>query len=130
MGRIPPLPSHLESIEVKLHVCISVSPAGSLQDVSPPTTPSSRPNMYDQSSHTPSPNLITAVSPQVSQHHGVPSPQLHYPQPSSQFPPRHGVPLGQNLFPKCQLQVLHERRSNIPLHSTSTMLDRREHSPK
>lgn len=100
MARIPPLPSYLDSIEVKLHVCISVSPTGSLQDVSPPTTPSSRPNMYDQSSHTPSPNLITAVSPQVSQHHGVPSPQLHYPQPSSQFPPRHGVPLGQNLFPQ------------------------------
>ncbi|XP_078344299.1 uncharacterized protein LOC144629923 isoform X2 [Oculina patagonica] len=79
----------------------AVSPEGSLQDVSPPTTPSSRPNMYDQSSHTPSPNIITAVSPQVPQHHGVPSPQLQFPpQPSPQFPPRHGVPLAQNLFPQ------------------------------
>lgn len=72
-----------------------------MQDVSPPTTPSSRPNMYDQSSHTPSPNIITAVSPQVPQHHGVPSPQLQFPpQQSPQFPPRHGVPLAQNLFPQ------------------------------
>lgn len=78
----------------------SVSPAGSLQDVSPPTTPSSRHNMYDHSSHTPSPNIITAVSPQVPQHHGVPSPRLHFSQQSPQFPPRHGVPLAQNLFPQ------------------------------
>lgn len=56
--------------------------------------------MYEHSSHTPSPNLISAVSPQVSQHHGVPSPQIHYPQPSPQFHPRHGVPLAQNLYPQ------------------------------
>ncbi|KAJ7369810.1 hypothetical protein OS493_036326 [Desmophyllum pertusum] len=57
-------------------------------------------NMYDHSSHTPSPNIITAVSPQVPQHHGVPSPRLHFSQQSPQFPPRHGVPLAQNLFPQ------------------------------
>ncbi|XP_020615751.1 WW domain-containing adapter protein with coiled-coil-like isoform X1 [Orbicella faveolata] len=78
----------------------AVSPAGSLQDVSPPTTPSSRPSIYDQSSHTPSPNVITSVSPQVPQHHGVPSPQLQFPQQSPQFPPRHGLPLAQNAFPQ------------------------------
>ena len=84
-----------------MNLCsVSVSPAGSLQDVSPPTTPSSRPSIYDQSSHTPSPNVITAVSPQVPQHHGVPSPQLQFPQQSPQFPPRHGVPLAQNLYPQ------------------------------
>ncbi|XP_068751451.1 WW domain-containing adapter protein with coiled-coil-like [Montipora capricornis] len=81
-----------------------VSPAGSLQDVSPPTTPSSRPNMYgDHISHTPSPNVMSAVSPQVSQHHGVPSPQIHYPQTSPQFPQRHGVHLAPNVFPQVQV---------------------------
>ena len=60
--------------------------------------------MYDQSSHTPSPNIITAVSPQVPQHHGVPSPQLQFqPQQSPQFPPRQGMPLAQNLFPSVQV---------------------------
>lgn len=71
---------------------IAVSPAGSLQDVSPPTTPSSRSNVYEPSSHTPSPNIVTAVSPQVTQQHGVPSPQ---------FPSRHsGMPLAPNIFPQ------------------------------
>lgn len=83
----------------------TVSPAGSLQDVSPPTTPSSRPNSYgDHSSHTPSPNVMSALSPPVSHQHGVPSPQLHFPQTSPQFPPRHGgSSAALNVFPQVQL---------------------------
>lgn len=70
----------------------AVSPSGSLQDVSPPTTPSSRSNMYEPSSHTPSPNIVTAVSPQVAQQHGVPSPQ---------FSSRHSaISLAPNVFPQ------------------------------
>ena len=95
---------HEKTIQVN-SICIPVSPAGSLQDVSPPTTPSSRPNSYgDHSSHTPSPNVMSALSPPVSHQHGVPSPQIHFPQTSPQFPPRHGgSSAALNVFPQVQL---------------------------
>lgn len=48
--------------------------------------------MYEPSSHTPSPNIVTAVSPQVAQQHGVPSPQ---------FSSRHSaISLAPNVFPQ------------------------------
>ena len=93
---------------------VSVSPAGSLQDVSPPTTPSSRPNFYDHSSHTPSPNVLTAVSPQVSQHHGGPSPHGHFPQTAAQFPSRHAVSLAQNLFPQVPVSSVPQASQQYP----------------
>ena len=81
--------------------CVAVSPVGSVQDVSPPTTPSSRVGINEPSSHTPSPNVATSVSPHVAQLSSAHSPQLHYSQQSPQFlPSRHGVPLSQSRFPQ------------------------------
>lgn len=104
----------LETNHFFLCAFVSVSPAGSLQDVSPPTTPSSRPNFYDHSSHTPSPNVVTAVSPQVSQHHGGPSPHGHFPQTVAQFPSRHSVSLAQNLFPQVPVSSVPQASQQYP----------------
>ncbi|XP_031559569.1 WW domain-containing adapter protein with coiled-coil-like [Actinia tenebrosa] len=61
------------------------SPAGSLQDVSPPSTPSSRASMFESSSHSSSPQLVslsphgfqTSQSPlQLNIRHGVSQPNV------------------------------------------------------
>ena len=68
--------------QLTLFLCfvLLASPAGSLQDVSPPSTPSSRASMFESSSHSSSPQLVslsphgyqTSQSPlQLNLRHGV-----------------------------------------------------------
>lgn len=72
----------------------SASPAGSLQDVSPPSTPSSRASIFESSSHSSSPQLVslsphgyqTSQSPlQLNVRHGVLQPNITQQQYAKQY---------------------------------------------
>lgn len=90
--------------------CIAVSPVGSVQDVSPPSTPSSHPGSLEHMSHSSSPQLPT-LSPLVAQFHSSQSPHLQLPQtqvqPYSTRQPNLPVQnvLSQSAVSNCQLTV-------------------------
>ncbi|EDO33073.1 predicted protein [Nematostella vectensis] len=80
----------------------SVSPAGSLQDVSPPSTPSSRPSVYDANVHTASPQLIS-LSPHPTQFTPTQSPQLLQQHLQRHMPAQVSYPVTQGTVSSTQL---------------------------
>lgn len=81
------------------YCCLTASPAGSVQDVSPPSTPSSRASAIETFSHTASPQLMNVVvSPHLAQLPTTPhSPQLQFSQQQSPYVARHAIQ-AQNMY--------------------------------